>query len=39
MHWQFNCHYSFAKNKDYWNIEPHRTASSYLDVIFSGCNP
>lgn len=39
MKWQYDCHYSFAKNKDYWNLEPHRTASSYLEVVFKKCNP
>lgn len=39
MHWQFDCHYSFATNKKYWNLEPHRTASSYLQVVAKGCNP
>ena len=39
MKWQFDCHYSFAKTKEYWNIEPHRTASNYLQEVASGCNP
>ena len=39
MKWQFECHYWFAENKDFWNLEPHRTASSYLTVVAFGCNP
>lgn len=39
MKWQYDCHYSFASNKDYWNLEPHRTASSYLQVVLKQCNP
>ncbi len=39
MKWQFDCHYSFANTKTYWNIEPWRTASSYIQVVASACNP
>lgn len=39
MKWQFNCHYSFAKSKDYWNLEPERVASNYLEVVLAKCNP
>lgn len=39
MKWQYDCHYTFASNKDYWNLEPHRTASSYLEVVLKKCNP
>lgn len=39
MEWQFECHYNFAKNKDFWNLEPHRTAPSYVAVVAAGCNP
>lgn len=39
MHWQYDCHFDLAYHKDYWNIEPHRTASSYLEVLRWGCNP
>ena len=39
MGWQFDCHYSFANSKTYWNLEPHRTAGSYMEVVASGCNP
>lgn len=39
MRWQFECHYWFAENKQYWNLEPSRTASSYADVVANGCNP
>lgn len=37
--WQFDCHYWFANSKDFWNLEPHRTASSYAGVVAAGCNP
>lgn len=37
--WQYDCHWSFAKNKDYWNIEPSRTASNYAAVVLASCNP
>ena len=40
MKWQFDCHYWFAPIKDYWNLEPSRTANSYLfGVVLSACNP
>ncbi|WP_106768165.1 DUF2599 domain-containing protein [Paenibacillus faecalis] len=39
MKWQYDCHYWFASNKDYWNLEPHRTASSYIEVVTAACNP
>lgn len=39
MGWQYDCHFMFAKNKDYWNLEPHRTASSYIGVVAAACNP
>ena len=39
MKWQYDCHYSFAANKNYWNLEPHRTASSYAQVVAKACNP
>lgn len=39
FHWQYDCHWSFANDKDYWNLEPSRTASSYLAVVLAGCNP
>ncbi|AZK45105.1 hypothetical protein [Paenibacillus lentus] len=29
----------WAPFKDYWNLEPHRTASSYAEVVLNGCNP
>lgn len=39
MKWQYDCHATFASNKDYWNLEPHRTASNYLQVVLKKCNP
>lgn len=39
MKWQFDCHFQWAPFKDYWNLEPHRTASSYAEVVLNGCNP
>lgn len=39
LKWQYDCHFTFAKNKDYWNLEPSRTANSYAEVVLSGCNP
>lgn len=39
MKWQFDCHYHFANSKEYWNIEPHRTASSWAQVVAAACNP
>lgn len=39
LKWQYDCHYSFAKSKERWNIEPHRTPSSYIEVVAKGCNP
>ena len=37
--WQYDCHFSFANNKDTWNIEPSRSAGNYLTVVLAGCNP
>lgn len=39
LKWQYDCHWSFANSKDYWNLEPSRTASSYAAVVLAGCNP
>ena len=39
LKWQYDCHFSFANGKDYWNLEPWRTAASYWDVVSSACNP
>ena len=39
MKWQYECHYWFAEDKEYWNLEPHRTASSYAAVVVAKCNP
>ena len=39
LYWQYECHYNFANSKTYWNLEPSRKASSYLEVVASACNP
>ena len=39
MKWQYDCHFNHAKDKDTWNIEPHRNANSYAYVVLRGCNP
>ncbi|MGL6056847.1 MAG: DUF2599 domain-containing protein [Culicoidibacterales bacterium] len=39
MEWQFECHYQFAKAKQFWNLEPRRTAPNYAFVVATGCNP
>ncbi|MSF58410.1 DUF2599 domain-containing protein [Turicibacter sanguinis] len=39
MYWQFLCHFDFAKDKEQWNIEPHRNVDSYLKVVNAKCNP
>lgn len=39
LKWQYDCHFSFAWFKDYWNLEPSRTASSYAEVVKAKCNP
>ena len=39
LRWQYDCHWTFAKTKDYWNLEPSRTANNYLAVIMGECNP
>lgn len=39
FYWQYLCHWEFANTKEYWNIEPSRTASNYTSVILHGCNP
>lgn len=39
MQWQFDCHFAYAKDNAYWNLEPHRTASSYFQVVAASCNP
>lgn len=36
---QFDCHYDFAKNKNAWNLEPHRPNVDYLKTVIAGCNP
>lgn len=36
---QFDCHYDFAKNKNSWNLEPHRPNVDYLTTVIAGCNP
>lgn len=37
--WQYDCHYYFANDKDAWNLEPWRSASSYAAVVAKKCNP
>lgn len=37
--WQYDCHQQYAFAKDYWNLEPHRVANSYLAVATARCNP
>lgn len=37
--WQYDCHFSFAKDKDRWNLEPSRSASNYAAVVLAKCNP
>jgi len=40
MKWQYDCHFWFAAFKDYWNLEPSRSADSYLfGVVLKACNP
>lgn len=39
LKWQYDCHCTFANDKDYWNLEPSRTAGSYLAVVLAACNP
>ena len=39
FYWQYLCHYNYAKNKDYWNLEPNRVANSYTAVVTALCNP
>lgn len=39
LKWQYICHYYIANWKDYWNIEPARTSSSYANVLNYNCNP
>lgn len=39
MEWQYHCHYWFANDKERWNLEPHRTAGGYLEVVAARCNP
>lgn len=39
MKWQYDCHGAWARDKEYWNLEPHRVANSYLYVELKRCNP
>lgn len=39
FHWQFDCHFVGGKEKDRWNIEPTRSANSYVAVLAAHCNP
>lgn len=36
---QYNCHFEFAKSKEYWNLESHRPEVNWLTMILKGCNP
>lgn len=39
FYWQYTCHAAYASQKDRWNLEPYRTADSYLAVVLALCNP
>lgn len=39
MSHQFHCHANFAGDKEFWNLEPHRTSTNYLEYLRHGCNP
>lgn len=39
FYWQYICHWEYANTKEYWNIEPSRTANSYVGVVATACNP
>lgn len=41
MQWQFDCHFDKFPGtfKPEWNLEPHRVASSYQQVLDKTCNP
>jgi hypothetical protein len=39
MREQFDCHQSFAKSKESWNLEPWRPAVGGAEMLASGCNP
>ena len=41
MKLQFDCHYDklLGKLKDKWNLEPHRTSTSYQKYLDTNCNP
>ncbi len=39
MYWQYKCHFNYANDKTYWNIEPSRNAASYAAVVLGRCNP
>ena len=36
---QYYCHVIFAQLKNPWNIEPHRTETSWIQMLLTGCNP
>lgn len=36
---QFDCHVNYATNKDFWNLEPHRTSTNAIWTAIRGCNP
>ncbi len=39
FYWQYKYHANYAPFKDRWNLEPHRTAGSYIAVVLAACNP
>ena len=39
MSHQFHCHAHFARDKEFWNLEPHRTSTNYAEYIANSCNP
>ena len=39
MREQFDCHQSFAKNKESWNLEPWRPQVDMMEMLSSACNP
>ena len=39
MYNQYNCHATFAKTKNDWNLEPWRPVVSWSDMIWHTCNP
>jgi len=39
MRAQYNCHFTWATNKNRWNLEPHRTSTNIVWTALRGCNP